>query len=180
MEDRELIARIQQGDVELYRLLVDRYHRPLLTFIYSLLRDRRLTEDVGQDVFLAFYLALDRFDTALDIPVSAWLFTAARNQALNVIKKERRTRAVDIDQVAVTDSRPGPLDLLVRREDQDALERCLQQLPEPYRTTLRQSLRGDSLREIGAHTLALPGTVKSRLSRAKEKLLALVRAELVR
>ena len=180
MEDREIVAAVKQGDVELFRLLVERYQEPLLGFINSITRNRFLAEDVGQAVFLSFFRNLQKFEETSQIPLAAWLFTVARNMAINAIKRERRYVAVDGLAEERCDQRPGPLDLLIHREDQAILMQCLDMLPEPYQTTLLKSLQGRSIEEIAAQQLILPGTVKSRLTRAREKIVALFRAEHVR
>jgi len=180
MEDQEIIAAIKRGDVESFRYLVERYQHSLLGFIKSITRNRFLTEDVGQAVFMSFYKNLDRFEESRDTPVAPWLFTVARNMAINAIKKERRYVAIDTLSDELSDHRQGPLDLLIHREDQANLQQCLELLPEPYRSTLISSLQGKSIEEIAARHMILPGTVKSRLARAREKIIALFRAELSR
>jgi RNA polymerase sigma-70 factor (ECF subfamily) len=180
MEDHQILAGIRRGEVELFAHLVERYHRPLLTFINKITRDRMLTEDVGQAVFLSFFRALDTFDETRPTPVAAWLFVAARNLAINAIKKERRYVAVETLEEELHDHRPGQFDLLIRREDRTRLLECLELLVEPYRATLVESLQGRSIEEIAAKEMVLPGTVKSRLSRARQKIIALFRAEMER
>ncbi|MBU1564193.1 MAG: sigma-70 family RNA polymerase sigma factor [Proteobacteria bacterium] len=180
MEDREIIAAIKRGEIELFKLLVERYQQSLLGFIHSVTRNRMLTEDVGQAVFLSFFRSLDRYDETLHTPVAAWLFTVARNLAINALRRERRYVAVDTLCEELSDHRPGPPDLLIHREDRAILAQCLLRVPEPYRTTLMESLRGRSIEEIAVHEMVVPGTVKSRLVRAREKIIALFRAELKR
>jgi RNA polymerase sigma factor (sigma-70 family) len=177
MQDQEIITAVKQGNVELFRLLVERYQGPLLGFINSITRDRFLTEDVGQAVFLSFFRNLQNFEETRQIPLAAWLFTVARNMAINAIKKERRYVAVESLAEERCDHRPGPLDLLIHKEDQAILAQCLAMLPEPYQTTILKSLQGRSIEEIAAQELILPGTVKSRLARARGKIIALFRAE---
>ena len=180
MDDREIIAAIKRGEVEHFRLLVERYQQPLLGFIHSLTRNRVVTEDVGQAVFLSFFRNLQYFDENRQVPVAAWLFTVARNMTINTLRRERRYVAVDVLAEECCDHRPGPLDVLIDREEQAILAQCLQLLPEPYRATLIESMQGRSIEEIAAREMILPGTVKSRLARARQKIIALFRAELAR
>ncbi len=127
-------------------------------------------------VFLSFFRSLDRFDETRQTPVSAWLFTAARNLAINTMKRERRYVTAEANAEERPDHRPGPLDRLLRRENQALLEECLELLAEPYRSTLMASLQGKSIEEIAAKEMVLPGTVKSRLDRARQKITTLFRA----
>lgn len=179
MKDNEIIIRVRKGDVDCFRILVERYHQSLLTFIFSLIRDRGRAEDIGQAVFLAFYQHLERFDEEREIPVRAWLYTVARNLTINTMKRERRYVAVE-KHAEQSDINPGPLELLIQKEEQKKLQLCLKKLPEPYRSTLLESLQGSSIKEIAAKSLTLPGTVKSRLARAKQKIAALLQTEMRR
>ncbi len=180
MEDLEIIIGIRRGEAGLFRHLVERYHRPLLAFIYRLCRDRFLTEDIGQAVFLSFYRCLDRFDETRPTPVAAWLFAAARNLTINTMKKERRYAPWHDDKADLQDHQPGPLEQCIHREELARLGECLQLIGEPYRTTLLKSLSGRSIEEIAAQEMVLPGTVKSRLARAREKIIVLFRAKMAR
>jgi RNA polymerase sigma-70 factor, ECF subfamily len=178
MEDKEIIEGVRRGEVELFRHLVELYQRPLLSFIHKITLDPMLTEDIGQAVFLSFFQHIDRFDENRQTPVIAWLYVAARNLAVNAMKKQRRYGAGATGSEEWRDDRPGPLELLIRREDRAALEDSLALLAEPYRSSLRASLAGGSIEEIAAKEMVLPGTIKSRLSRARQKIIALFRAEM--
>lgn len=176
MHDNDIIARIKDGDSEAFALLVEKYHRQLLAFIYRLVRDHGLTEDIGQEVFLNVYKALPDFDGERGTPFSAWLFICARNQANSALRKRRLLNLfgqAPADDLA--DPRPSALQTLVAEEERSALHHCLQQLDEPYRSSLVASIEGHSLRTIAALTAVPPGTVKSRLYRAKHQLTLLVK-----
>ena len=179
-DQHDIIRRIRQGETELFRLLVERHQGPLLSFIHSFTRDRLLTEDIGQAVFVSFFQYLDRFDETDPTPVAAWLFAAARNLTINVLKKERRYVAMPEESEQWPDNRPEPCSLLVASEDKALLYEAIEALSEPYREVLVASLQGRSIEEIARKTMVVPGTVKSRLSRAREKLMARIRAELAR
>ena len=180
MEDKEIIAGVRRGEVELFRHLVELYQRPLLSFIHNITHDPMLIEDIGQAVFISFFRHIDKFDENRQTPVIAWLYAAARNLAVNAMKKQRRYVVGETGLEEWCDDRPGPLELLIRQEDREALEESLALLAEPYRSTLRASLSGGSIEEIAAKEMVLPGTIKSRLSRARQKIIALFRAEMAR
>ena len=75
----ELVARVRAGDEEAFRLIFDRYSRPVLGFIYDMVGDRSLAEDLAQETFVRAYrgLASLREETKL----STWLFAIAKNCA---------------------------------------------------------------------------------------------------
>ena len=181
MEDRDIIKQVKNGDIEQFRCIVEKYHRPLLSFIYTLTRSRSWSEDIGQMVFLAFFKNLDSFDEDQGPPLSAWLFVTARNMSINALRKESPlTFTGNPGQLDCISSEHDPAEALIRKNNKELLDDCLSMLEEPYRTTLIESLKGSSIAEIAAKEQVLPGTVKSRLYRAKEKCITLFREKLAR
>src|ERR1700749_542186 len=72
----ELVARVRRGDEEAFRLIFDRYSRPVLSFIYDMVGDRAQAEDLAQETFVRAFrgLASLREETKL----SRWLFAIAK------------------------------------------------------------------------------------------------------
>ncbi len=73
MDDTEILKRVQAGDTESFSLIVQKYHKQLLNFIFRLMRDEQIVEDLGQDVFVSVYKSIRAFDVQRGIPFSAWL-----------------------------------------------------------------------------------------------------------
>jgi RNA polymerase sigma-70 factor, ECF subfamily len=171
VEDIEIIKRIKRGDIEAYSVLVEKYHRQLLNFIYRLTDDEKSVEDIGQEVFLSVYQSLQRFDEHRGTPFSAWLFIIARNRCVSQIRDRRGRTNISIDDIPDI---PAPIQSpekeLIDAEQQQALLRSLEQLPEPYKSTILRSFRGDSIERIAREEGVSSGTVKSRLFRAREKI----------
>ena len=166
-QDTQIVHRVIQGDVQSFRVLVERYQVPLLGLVCNLLGDSNECEDIAQDVFLAAYANLATYD-ASRAKFSTWLFTIARNKCFNAIKKRKPI---------VTDSLPESAD--VRTPDDQAaenewfrqLDAALDRLPYQQKAAFVLSeIQGLSLREIGRIEGVRLGTVKSRISRAKQKL----------
>src|SRR5690242_9313642 len=92
----ELVARVRGGDGEAFRLIFDRYSRPVLSFIFDMVGDRALSEDLAQETFVRAYRGLSglREETKL----STWLFAIAKNVARESLRSRRRDAAnVEID-----------------------------------------------------------------------------------
>ncbi|MGA2226796.1 MAG: sigma-70 family RNA polymerase sigma factor [Syntrophobacteraceae bacterium] len=175
MDDNQVIRRVQKGDTEAFALLVDRYHGNLLNFIFRLVGDEALVEDLGQDVFLNIFRKLPEFDVDRGVPFSAWLFIAARNRCASQLRASGERCFVDLDAIAELSSNARSAEeALLVRERHDVLRNSLELLPEPFKTTLLQSLAGQSLEEIAIAQGLPAGTVKSRLFRAKERIKALL------
>ena len=176
MNDNTVIRRIQGGDVDAFAVLVQKYHKNLLAFIYRFVGDPHLTEDIGQEVFLDVYKSLSRFDPDMGTPFSAWLYISARNRCISELRKKGRGECVPLeDYHSITGAGDCAEAGLIRQEGRQALAASLEQLPEPFRTTMVRSLQGASLNEIASQCGVPQATVKTRLFRAKEKIKQLMK-----
>jgi RNA polymerase sigma-70 factor, ECF subfamily len=171
MNDLQVIRCILTGDVEAFRFLVERYQRPLFCLIHNLTPATVDREGIAQDVFLAAYRNLASFDPSR-AAFSTWLFTIARNRCRNELSRRRPV---------VSESIPEGIDL--RSPDRDAaeaelfrqLDAALDALPFEQRTAfVLAELQGLTYDEISKIEGVGLGTVKSRISRAREKLRALL------
>jgi RNA polymerase sigma-70 factor (ECF subfamily) len=179
MEDTAIILRIKNGDVNAFSLLVEKYHRRLLSFIYRLIGDRDTTEDIGQEVFLNVYKTLRSFDETRGTPFAAWLFIVARNRCISEIRSRQGKEFVPIEDAGILIARETPADhVLMEQERLEAIARSLEQLPEPYKTSMLASIHGLPLTAIAKREGVSIGTVKSRLFRGREMLKVFVRAYL--
>ena len=166
-EDERLIQRVVNGDVEAFRSLVERYQSPILRFIINITGDRELGEDVGQDVFLAAFRSLGSFDPDRS-RFSTWLFTIARNKSLAAIRKKQVAYLAELPDCPTGCSESDELE---RAELNRALDRALASLPAAQRTAFVlaefEDLPYDQIARIEGTRV---GTVRSRISRAREKL----------
>ncbi len=174
MDDIEIVERVQAGDTEAFSILVEKYHRHLLNFIYQLTGNEECVEDVGQEVFLSVYKSMRSFDLRRGVPFSAWLFITARHRCISEMRKKKYpTVAVeDVESILAHDRTPERA--VGEKERLAAIVNAIGQIPEPYRETLLRSLGGDSPEEIARRHRISRGTVKSRLSRARQKVLLLL------
>lgn len=170
-DDLEIVRRVRRGDTQAFALLVEKYHRPLLTFIFRLVRDESVVEDIGQEVLLSVYRSLRSFDEGREVPFPAWVFIIARNRCIGELRRRRGRVFLPAEELAGL-SAPGrtPEDRALDAEERREIEAALASLPAPYRTALLGSLRGDSLGELARAGGIAAGTAKSRLSRAREKM----------
>lgn len=171
MEDNNIIRRVKDGDTEAFADLVEKYHRRLLSFIYRITGCPDSVEDIGQEVFLGIYKSLKNFDETRGTPFSAWLFISARNRCITELRSSEHRSVTGLEGIAgIADDRGDIENIMLENERRQAIEYSLEQLPEPFRTTILRSLEGDSLEEIALKDGVPVGTVKSRLHRAREKI----------
>jgi RNA polymerase sigma-70 factor (ECF subfamily) len=167
VKETEVINKVLQGDTDAFRLLVDRYQKPIIRFIKHMINDSHICEDIAQDVLFSAYKALDTFDSNRS-SFSTWLFTIAKNKSLNVLKKKR---AIFASQLPEKTEINNPSDDISEREFFDELDKILQTLPAEQKTAFvlaeLQELPYDEIAQIEGAKI---GTIKSRISRAKEKI----------
>lgn len=168
------LARAQQGDATAFQILVETYQDGVFALVWRFLgRNAQLAEveDVAQDCFLGVYRSLPRFRPLGAARLSTWILTIATRAAL----KERRgaTRpTVSVDELAdVLPSTDATGERLDQRAFVEALERSLAALAPPYRAAfLLREYHGFEYQDIAAALEIDLGTVKSRLSRARNQL----------
>lgn len=168
-EDLRIIQHVLAGDVDAYRQLVERYQAMLLSLIGNLIHDRSEREDLAQDTFLSAYMHLASYDPREGM-FSTWLLTIARNKCLNRLKKQTPR---PMEPLPPTADRRNPADALSETEFFAQLDRALEALPLDQKTAFVLSeIQGLPNAEIARIEGTPVGTVKSRLSRAKERLRA--------
>src|SRR5215213_8945640 len=98
----DLVTRVCHGDSDAFRLIFDRYSRPVISFIFDMVNDRALAEELTQETFVRAFRSIRsmREDTKL----STWLFGIARNVARESLRARVRARSqVDLADKAVMD-----------------------------------------------------------------------------
>ena len=166
-DENEVIRRVLCGDADAFRALVARYERPVLVFVGNLIRDAHRSEDIAQDVFLAAFRRLDSFDSRRS-RFSTWLLTIARNLSINAMKKRVPEFHGDLPHPVGART---PYDEAVGREWMSQLDRALDDLPPPLKTVfVLAEIMDRPLEEIARIEGIKRGSVRARLSRAKQKL----------
>jgi RNA polymerase sigma-70 factor (ECF subfamily) len=131
----DLVARACDGDQEAFRLIFERYSRPIISFIFDLVGNRELAEDLAQETFVRAHRGLHalREETKL----STWLFGIAKNVARESLRlRARLTQNVELDDAKVlqlSDGEPAPVDQLLNRELNGVIRRSLAALDEDKR-----------------------------------------------
>jgi len=131
----DLVARACEGDQEPFRLIFERYSRPLISFVYDQVGDRDLAEELTQETFVRAYRSLRtlREETKL----STWLFGIAKNVARESLRARQRTnQRVDLDDKLVlnlSDRGPVPVKQLLNKELNQVIQNSLALLDEDKR-----------------------------------------------
>jgi len=96
--DAQLLARYAAGDEAAFREIVNRYKNSLYAFLKRFLNRSDLLEDVFQETFLQLFTSRDSYDTSRSL--RPWLFTIAANKAKDALRKQQRTAALSIGNIA--------------------------------------------------------------------------------
>jgi RNA polymerase sigma-70 factor (ECF subfamily) len=180
MEERELLRRAKAGDQAAFERLVERYEKPVYHQALRLLNHGEDAADVTQEVFFKAWRGLERFQG--DCAFSTWLYRLTDNAAIDLLRREKKRRgdaSLDDDQgwdAALADPAPTPERALEGRELERAVADGLARLsPEHRRVLVLREINGLSYDEIAAALGLSPGTVKSRLARARLALAKLLK-----
>lgn len=171
--DELTLRRAQLGDQAAFRELVERYQRPVYDLLWRMVEQcggEQRVEELTQETFLRVYRALARFDRHGPALLSTWILTIASRLALNDLR--RRVPPMLPLERATDLAGSAPADAAAERARLAALVRAvLVGLSPDHRAVLILREYHDlSYAEIAAALELDPGTVKSRLSRAREAL----------
>ena len=170
-EERRVIAAVLAGDVNQFEALVLAHQNTVYALCFRMLGSAEDASDAAQETFFRAYRALASFRG--DSRFSTWLYRLGSNVCLDMLRKRPGAPELSLeDSMPEAPGREGsPQEALERKELQRAVQAGLLQLPPEFRQILLlREVSGLSYEEI-AHTVKLPpGTVKSRIARARKKL----------
>ena len=179
-EELAVIRRVQNGDVNAFETLVSAYEKNVYNLALRMMGNAQDAEDMAQEAFLKAYNSLPSFRG--DSKFSVWLYRIVSNVCLDQLRKKSKRPTVSLSmededgeetQLDLPDTAQSPEEMLEKKLTREAVRRGLAQLPEDARQILLlREIQGLSYEEIG-ETLGLePGTVKSRIFRARKRLCA--------
>jgi RNA polymerase sigma-70 factor (ECF subfamily) len=169
----EITARARRGDEEAFRLIFERYSRPVISFIYDMVGHRDLAEELTQETFVRAYrgLAAMRDETKL----STWLFGIAKNVARESLrsryKDDSRVEFDDDRVIEVKDEKLPPDRELLDRELNGVIREALAALDEDKRAVFTlKILHQRSYEEIAEITGSSIPKLKTDLHRARAEM----------
>jgi RNA polymerase sigma-70 factor, ECF subfamily len=169
----DLVTRVCQGDADAFRLIFERYSRPVISFIFDMVNDRALAEELTQETFVRAFRAIHtmRRETKL----STWLFGIARNVARESLRaRARANNHVDLTDKSVmdlSDQQPVPVDGLLNKELNELIQRSLAALDEDKRIVFTlKVLHQCSYEEIALITGFSLAKLKTDLHRARAEM----------
>jgi RNA polymerase sigma-70 factor (ECF subfamily) len=178
--DAEVMLAVARGDEAGYNYLVGKYHRQIIHFLYRMVRNESIAEELAQEVFLRVYRSRESYRA--EAKFSTWLYRIATNLAVNHARdtrNERRAPTVNLDEPdAESGSTPEVADSvlnveqrILREERMAAIRAQVAALPERQRmAVLMHKYQEMDYRQIGEVLKLSESATKSLLFRAYETL----------
>ena len=179
-QEAAAVRRVLDGDLGAFEELVAAYEKQVYNLALRMTDNPQDAEDMAQEAFLKAYRSLSQFRG--DSKFSVWLYRIVSNVCLDYLRGQKRRSAVSLSvedddgeetQFDLPDESASPELLLERKLTREAVQRGLQRLSDEQRQILLlREIQGLSYEEIGLALQLEPGTVKSRIFRARKRLCA--------
>ncbi len=178
-DDTELMLRVKEGDHASFSLLLERHRAPVIHFLYRMVQNQAIAEELAQEVFLRVYRSRTTYEPTAKF--TTWLFRIATHLALNWIRDGRKEQGHEpvygdgegAGGHELPDASPSVEQNLVRRAWLDEVRRAVAGLPAKQRAAvLMHKYEEMDYAQIGRVLSCSESAVKSLLFRAYETLRA--------
>jgi RNA polymerase sigma-70 factor (ECF subfamily) len=174
MEEKELVRLSREGSEEAFAELVKTYKIKVFNLAYSLTRDRDVADDLAQEAFIKAYYALPRFQSRSGF--GTWLYRIAINHVRDYLRKKSRMIQISIDNIKESSFLQEDKTMKEEKESTEEqrkqlVHQSIRSLPEKHQVILSlRDIQGFSYEEISKILKITPGTVDSRIHRARKML----------
>lgn len=133
LEIELIIKKIKKGKVNYYERIIAKYDKSLYSYIFSLVKEKYLAEDLLQETFIKIYKNLDKYDIGKNF--SAWIITIARNTVYDYSKKKKikTLNILEEKDCYIQETNNDPSRILEEKEKIEILDKLVNKLPEKYR-----------------------------------------------
>jgi RNA polymerase sigma-70 factor (ECF subfamily) len=180
LTDAEIMLKVKAGDDSAFSVLIEKYRRPIISFMYRMVHNQAVAEELAQEVFLRVYRSREGYEA--EAKFTTWLYRIATNLGVNYArdtKHERPELKKSLDEpdedtglmMDVADSSPNVEQQILRRERLAAIRRQVESLPERQRmAVLMHKYQNMDYRQIAEVLHLSESATKSLLFRAYESL----------
>ena len=180
LSDAEVMLRVKAGDDSAFDYLVQKYRRPMVSFMYRMAHNAAVAEDLAQEVFLRVYRSREKYEASAKF--TTWLYRIATNLAVNHARDTRHERpevTVSLDEpdeetgntFELPDGAMNAEQAMVRRERMKAIRRKVEALPEQQRlAVIMHKYQQMDYKQIAEVLKRSESATKSLLFRAYETL----------
>jgi len=180
LTDAQIMLRVKAGDQAAFEYLVQKFRRPMVSFMYRMSRNAGAAEDLAQEVFLRVYRSRESYEASAKF--TTWLYRIATNLAVNHARDTRHERpevTVSLDEpdeesgttIELPDGGMNAEQMMVRRERMLAIRRKVEALPELQRlAVIMHKYQQMDYKQIAEVLKKSESATKSLLFRAYETL----------
>ena len=180
MEDSAIMLELRAGNMSGFDFLIQKYRKPIVNFMYRMVHNQAVAEELAQEVFLRVYRSRETYRA--EARFSTWLYRIATNLGVNHARDNRHERnaaTVYLDAADeetgttpdVADSTPGAEASMLRRERMNAIRQHVMALPERQRmAVLMHKYEEMDYKQIGDVLKLSESATKSLLFRAYQTL----------
>ncbi|HTA44303.1 MAG TPA: RNA polymerase sigma factor [Bryobacteraceae bacterium] len=178
--DAQLMLRVRDGDDDSFRLLLEKHRSPVIRFVYRMVQDQAISEELAQEVFLRVYRSRATYEPTARF--TTWLFRIATHLALNWLRDGRNERGHqrlddegdgDMPVREVADRKPSVEQRMVYQTRLQEVRDAIALLPEKQRAAvLMHKYEEMEYVQIAQVLECSESAVKSLLFRAYETLRA--------
>ena len=178
--DAEVMLRVKTGDEAAFGYLVEKYRRPMVSFMYRMAHSTAAAEDLAPEVFLRVYRSREGYEASAKF--TTWLYRIATNLAVNYVRDTRHERPENMVSLDEPDEETGQTpdiadkgvsaeEAIARRERLAAIRKRVQALPERQRlAVIMHKYQQMDYRQIAEVLKLSESATKSVLFRAYETL----------
>jgi RNA polymerase sigma-70 factor, ECF subfamily len=180
MDDATIMLELRAGNMAGFDFLIQKYRKPIIHFMYRMVHNQAVAEELAQEVFLRIYRSRETYRA--EARFSTWLYRIATNLGVNHARDTRHERVASTIYLDETDSEtgttpdvadttPGAEANLLRRERLNAIRQHVLALPERQRmAVLMHKYEGMDYKQIGDILKLSESATKSLLFRAYQTL----------
>ncbi|MBV9623343.1 MAG: sigma-70 family RNA polymerase sigma factor [Acidobacteria bacterium] len=180
VSDADMMLRVKAGDDSAFDYLVQKYRRPIISFMYRMAHNAAVAEDLAQEVFLRVYRSRKNYEPSAKF--STWLYRIATNLGVNYARDTRHERPENIMPLDEPDAETGQSpdlpdktlnveEQILRRERMRAIREKVEALPERQKmAVLMHKYQQMDYRQIAEVLKLSESATKSLLFRAYETL----------
>ena len=174
MDEKTLIENVLDGDQKAFEELVMRYEDKVYSLCYRMCNDREEARDLAQEAFVKAWRGLAQYKA--DAAFSTWLYRLTSNVCIDYLRKKKKRTLLFLcgeeEQTPdIPDPAPTPEAHFLAKQKQEAVRQAMDQLEEEFRIVLTlRAMEEHNYDEIARILNIKVGTVKSRISRGREKL----------